>query len=128
MKKVKEIAENIQVGDVVSVLGYDGYSDRSWDTAAYAVVKSIPRRGEYVVQYLDSEAEFVTVSSSEIELADEMIASQYRRNNKFKYIFEKIIEKQANRIAGITPLTDEILCSITRDDIPDQKDLRYERR
>ena len=92
MKKVKEIAENIQVGDVVSVLGYDGYSDRSWDTAAYAVVKSIPRRGEYVVQYLDSEAEFVTVSSSEIELADEMIASQYRRNNKFKYIFEKIIE------------------------------------
>jgi len=94
MKKVKEIAENIQVGDVVSVLGYDGYSDRSWDTAAYAVVKSIPRRGEYVVQYLDSEAEFVTVSSSEIELADEMIASQYRRNNKFKYIFEKIIESK----------------------------------
>jgi len=88
-KSIKEIAENIQIGDVVSVLGYDNYGDRSWDTASYGVVKSIPRRGECTVRYLDSEAEVVTVSSSEIELADERIAAQYRRNNKFKYIFEK---------------------------------------
>jgi SpoVK/Ycf46/Vps4 family AAA+-type ATPase len=34
-------------------------------------------------------------------------------------LFEKTVENQANRIAGIAPLTDEILCSITEADIPD---------
>ncbi len=38
-------------------------------------------------------------------------------------IFEKIVERQANRIAGITPLTDEILCSITKEDIPVESDM-----
>lgn len=33
-------------------------------------------------------------------------------------IFEKIVEKQANRIAAISPLTDEILCTIESDDVP----------
>ncbi len=38
-------------------------------------------------------------------------------------IFERIVERQANRIAGISPLTDEILCTIAADDIPEEKDL-----
>ncbi|MCP4134970.1 MAG: AAA family ATPase [bacterium] len=38
-------------------------------------------------------------------------------------IFEKIVERQANRIAGITPLTDEILCSITEEDVPAKDDM-----
>ncbi len=38
-------------------------------------------------------------------------------------IFERIVERQANRIAGISPLTDEILCTIAPEDIPDEKDL-----
>ncbi len=38
-------------------------------------------------------------------------------------IFERIIERQANRIAGITPLTDDILCTIEAEDIPDEKDM-----
>ena len=36
-------------------------------------------------------------------------------------IFERIVEKQANRIASITPLTKEILCEITDEDIPVEK-------
>lgn len=38
-------------------------------------------------------------------------------------IFEKIIERQANRIAGITPLTEEVLCSIIEADVPDVEDI-----
>ena len=33
-------------------------------------------------------------------------------------LFENIIERQANRITRISPLTDEVLCSITKRDIP----------
>ncbi len=33
-------------------------------------------------------------------------------------LFEHIIERQANRISKIHPLTDEVLCSITKRDIP----------
>jgi hypothetical protein len=38
-------------------------------------------------------------------------------------IFERIVERQANRIAGISPLTDEILCTIAAEDVPEEKDL-----
>ena len=38
-------------------------------------------------------------------------------------IFEKIVERQANRIAAITPLTDEILTTIEEADIPLTRDL-----
>lgn len=37
-------------------------------------------------------------------------------------LFEKIIEKQADRIAQVSPLTDEILCTITKADIPARDD------
>ncbi len=37
-------------------------------------------------------------------------------------LFENIIERQANRITRITPLTDEVLCSITKRDIPKSGD------
>ncbi len=39
-------------------------------------------------------------------------------------VFEKVVEKQANRIAGITPLTDEVLCTIEADDIPESREIR----
>lgn len=38
-------------------------------------------------------------------------------------LFEKMVEKQANRIAGISPLTDELLCTITDEDIPEREDV-----
>lgn len=38
-------------------------------------------------------------------------------------IFERVVERQANRLAGIAPLSDELLCQITEADIPDERDL-----
>lgn len=38
-------------------------------------------------------------------------------------LFEKMVEKQANRIASVSPLTDEVLCTITGDDIPEKGDM-----
>ncbi len=38
-------------------------------------------------------------------------------------IFEKVIENQANRLVKITPLTDEILSTIQKADIPSEKEL-----
>lgn len=38
-------------------------------------------------------------------------------------LFERIIEKQANRIADITPLTEKILSTISKDDVPDKEEL-----
>ena len=34
-------------------------------------------------------------------------------------LFEKVIENQANRLVEITPLTDEVLSTICKEDIPD---------
>ncbi|MFC1671333.1 AAA family ATPase, partial [Spirochaetota bacterium] len=38
-------------------------------------------------------------------------------------IFERIIEMQANRIASISPLTDEVLCEVIEEDVPLEEDL-----
>ncbi len=38
-------------------------------------------------------------------------------------LFEKIVERQANRIASITPLTEELLCTIREADIPEKEDI-----
>ncbi len=42
-------------------------------------------------------------------------------------LFEKMVEKQANRIAGISPLTDELLCTIKEEDIPEREDVSIHR-
>jgi len=47
-------------------------------------------------------------------------------NGRFiRNVFEMIVEKQANRISSITPLTDEVLCSITKYDIPTRRDFMH---
>ncbi|MCA9901099.1 MAG: hypothetical protein KC433_23085, partial [Anaerolineales bacterium] len=38
---------------------------------------------------------------------------RYTRN-----LLEKTIERQANRIVHLEPMTDELLCTLTQDDIP----------
>jgi len=38
-------------------------------------------------------------------------------------IFERVVERQANRLAGVTPLTDELLCTIEAGDVPGEKDI-----
>jgi SpoVK/Ycf46/Vps4 family AAA+-type ATPase len=46
-------------------------------------------------------------------------------NGRFvRNLFERMVERQANRVASITPLTDAILCSLTKADIPPLDDLR----
>ena len=41
-------------------------------------------------------------------------------NGRFiRNLFERIVERQANRVAETSPLTDEILCTITKRDIPE---------
>ena len=34
-------------------------------------------------------------------------------------MFEKIIERQANRIVNLDPITEEILITLTEEDVPD---------
>jgi len=47
-------------------------------------------------------------------------------NGRFvRNLFEMTVEKQANRISGISPLTDEILCSITKADVPTAQDFQH---
>ncbi len=44
-------------------------------------------------------------------------------NGRFvRNVFEKIVERQSNRLASVTPLTDELLCEITGEDIPEPDD------
>ncbi len=57
--------------------------------------------------------------------ARNLLAHFYRKRDKsfgngrfVRNLFERIVEKQANRISTVSPLTDELLCSITKADIP----------
>ncbi|TVR90768.1 MAG: AAA family ATPase [Spirochaetaceae bacterium] len=64
-----------------------------------------------------------------------LLTSLHRKRDKafgngrlVRNLFERIVEKQANRIAGITPLTDHLLCSITKHDIPTRAEIASENR
>jgi SpoVK/Ycf46/Vps4 family AAA+-type ATPase len=47
-------------------------------------------------------------------------------NGRFiRNVFEMVLEKQANRIAKLSPLTDEMLCSITKHDIPRKEEFDH---
>jgi hypothetical protein len=51
-----------------------------------------------------------------------------RRDKRFgngrlvRNIFERMVERQANRIASVSPLTDAVLCSLTKSDVPRKED------
>ena len=66
------------------------------------------------------------------DCAAALFASLYEKRDRtfgngrmVRNAFERIVERQANRIAGISPLTDEVLCTITAQDIPEEKDLAW---
>ncbi|HOS41784.1 MAG TPA: AAA family ATPase [Spirochaetota bacterium] len=69
---------------------------------------------------------FTVTDTARKKLAAQLEALYEKRDRSFgngrlvRNIFEKIVERQANRIAGITPLTDEILCTLTEEDIPEK--------
>lgn len=62
----------------------------------------------------DAKENALALFSAAYEMRDRSFGNgRYVRN-----AFEKAIEKQANRIAGIAPLTHTILCTLTAHDIP----------
>lgn len=79
-------------------------------------------------------AMFTLTSPARRELLGLLTALHRKRDKAFgngrlvRNLFERIVEKQANRIAGITPLTDHLLCSITKHDIPTRAEIASENR
>ncbi len=59
-----------------------------------------------------------------------LLTAQYERRDRafgngrlVRNLFERVVERQANRLAAITPLTDELLCTIEAGDVPCEKEL-----
>ncbi len=79
-------------------------------------------------------AMFTLTSPARRELLGLLTSLHRKRDKAFgngrlvRNLFERIVEKQANRIAGITPLTDHLLCSITKHDIPTRAEIASENR
>jgi Holliday junction resolvasome RuvABC ATP-dependent DNA helicase subunit len=87
---------------------------------------------EELLQIFDTfckNAEFIVGKEARDRAASLFSALYEKRDRTFgtgrmvRNTFERIVERQANRIAGLSPLTDEILCTITAQDIPEEKDL-----
>lgn len=82
-----------------------------------------------IFDIFSGNAAFTVDDEAKAVLRDLLSALHAKRNRQFgngrlvRNIFERIVERQANRIAGITPLTDEILCTIKKVDIPEKEDI-----
>ncbi|HPB83002.1 MAG TPA: AAA family ATPase, partial [Spirochaetota bacterium] len=82
-----------------------------------------------IFDIFSGNAAFSVDDDAKAELRELLAALHEKRNRQFgngrlvRNIFERIIERQANRIAGITPLSDEVLCAIKKEDIPDRDDV-----
>ena len=82
-----------------------------------------------IFDIFSENAAFTVDEEAKVVLLDLLTSLHAKRNRQFgngrlvRNIFERIVERQANRIAGISPLTDEILCSIKKEDIPDKGDI-----
>ena len=59
------------------------------------------------------------------KLQQHLVVVYARRSAEFgnaryvRNLLEKTVERQANRIVSIKPLTDPILCTLTADDVPE---------
>lgn len=78
-----------------------------------------------------NNASFTVTPQARRELLNIFTYFHERRDKAFgngrfaRNLFEMVVEKQANRISGISPLTDEILCSITKADVPTARDFQH---
>ena len=76
--------------------------------------------------------EFKLSSEAEIKLKDLITFFYNQRNRSFgnarfvRNVFDKIVQNQADRLAKITALTNELLCEITEEDIPLKEDFNAE--
>jgi SpoVK/Ycf46/Vps4 family AAA+-type ATPase len=89
-------------------------------------------RPEHLLQIFDifaQNASFTLTGPARKKLLTIITELHKNRDKSFgngrlvRNLFERIIERQANRIADVSPLTDKILCSITKRDIPDLEDV-----
>jgi len=77
-----------------------------------------------ILDIFTDNASFTLTKPARREVLDLLTGLHRVRGKSFgngrlvRNLFEKIVEKQANRITAISPLTDEIMCSITKKDIP----------
>ncbi|WP_024771349.1 AAA family ATPase [Aquimarina macrocephali] len=71
------------------------------------------------------KADFILTEDAEeklMEILDRIYEKRHRgfgNARTIRNLFEKIIERQANRIVSITPITEEILMTLTEEDIPE---------
>lgn len=79
-------------------------------------------------------ASFTVTGPARRELLGLLSEFYEKRDKRFgngrlvRNIFERMVERQANRIASVSPLTDAILCSLNKSDIPPRGDFDDETR
>lgn len=79
-----------------------------------------------IFEIFSENVSFTVEEGAKAKLKEVLTAAYENRTRTFgngrlvRNLFEKIVERQANRIAAITPLTEEILCTITADDVPEE--------
>lgn len=78
-----------------------------------------------IFKLIAKKADFTLTKEAEEKLVAILEQLEEKKNRAFgnaramRNLFEKIIERQANRIVSITPITEEILRTLVEDDIPD---------
>jgi SpoVK/Ycf46/Vps4 family AAA+-type ATPase len=88
-----------------------------------------PRDLMKIYKIFAENAAFNVTPTARKELMDRINYFYRRRDKSFgngrfvRNIFERTVERQANRIASISPLTERILCSITKTDIPEREEM-----
>jgi AAA+ superfamily predicted ATPase len=79
-----------------------------------------------IFEIFSKNVEFVLNDKARKKLLALLTDAYQKRDRSFgngrlvRNIFELVLERQANRLAKITPLTEELLCSVTDEDIPDK--------
>lgn len=78
-----------------------------------------------IFRLIAGKADFVLSEDAEEKLTEILERAYEKRHKGFgnartvRNLFEKIIERQANRIVDVTPVTEELLKTITEEDIPE---------
>lgn len=78
-----------------------------------------------IFKLIAKKADFTLTKEAEEKLVAILEQLEEKKNRSFgnaramRNLFEKIIERQANRIVSITPITEEILRTLIEEDIPD---------
>lgn len=80
-----------------------------------------------IYKLISKKSDFNLTPDAEDKLS-EIIRTVYEKRDKsfgnartMRNLFEKIIQRQANRIVTITPITEEVLITITEEDVPEIK-------